>query len=134
MFATLTSAALLLCLTQGNEPDLWSEQVVPFVEQHCLACHDAAEAAAEVVLEGDISVLDGASEDGLRTWKQALLRIEDGSMPPRQRLRPTEEEVRGVAHALRALIAEREPTPARAPCCGGSRAASGVQVWSRSSG
>lgn len=115
MFATLTSAALLLCLTPGEKPDLWADTVVPFVEQHCLACHDAAEAAAEVVLEGDISVLDGAAEDGLRTWKQALLRIEDGSMPPRQRLRPTEEEVRGVAHALRTLIAEREPTPARAP-------------------
>ena len=114
MFATLTSAALLLNLTP-QAPDLWVEKVVPFVEQHCLACHDAAEAAAEVILEGDISVLDGANEDGLRTWKQALLRIEDGSMPPRQRLRPSEEEVRGVAHALRTLIAEREPTPARAP-------------------
>lgn len=112
MPAAPTALLLLAALApEGRRGDPWDEVVRPFVEAHCLACHDADEATAEIVLDGGLESLDA----DLGTWKHALRRIVDGSMPPSGSERPTPEEVEVAAAALRELVAAREVDPGQAP-------------------
>ena len=115
-FLAAAAGLLSVCSTlapaqTAAKEDPWVDVVAPFVERHCLACHDASEATAEIVLEGDESVLDA----DLGSWKKSLLRIEDGSMPPQKSERPAPDELRAVSSALRALIVAREGAPPQAP-------------------
>ena len=112
MPAAPTALLLLAALApEGPRGDPWDEVVRPFVEAHCLACHDSDEATAEIVLDGGLESLDA----DLGTWKHALRRIVDGSMPPSGSERPAPEEVEAAAAALRELVAAREVDPGQAP-------------------
>lgn len=123
-FVLLAALALPVCLTAApgrphadgaaqDAPagDPFEDVVAPFVQRHCLSCHDAAEATAEIVLEGDESALDA----DLAGWKKALLRIEDGSMPPKKSEQPAPDELRAASAALRQLLAMREGVAPQAP-------------------
>ena len=67
------------------EPDTagYEAQILPFMNRYCLECHD------EDVQKGDVrfDTLTGDLVRGRDTelWKDILLRLETGEMPPRRR-------------------------------------------------
>ena len=97
--ATVAAAILLSALsTYGVElsPDRegYQKQIVPFMDQFCLSCHD------EDVQKGDVrfdtidnDIVAGAD---VTLWRDILHRLETGEMPPeKKKEQPTEAETRG---------------------------------------
>lgn len=80
--------------TDTDEPDIPDgtlEEVLPIIEAHCLACHSAAAATAELDLETDFcgTVLDGRLVIPGSTGESLLYRrvtSDDSPMPPAGRL------------------------------------------------
>ena len=72
---------------------------MPFVKQHCGACHDAAEPAGDFGLDA----LEPGRADGPahRAWSRVLARVQSGEMPPPDHGdRPAEPEVRAFLRDL----------------------------------
>lgn len=57
-----------------------------FVSNHCLDCHDSAEAKGDIILE-EIP-MDFSDEAVAATWTKALEQIAFGEMPPKKKKRP----------------------------------------------
>jgi hypothetical protein len=80
--------------TDTEEPDIPDgtlEEVLPIVQEHCLGCHSASAAAAELDLETDFcaAVLDGRLIIPGSTGESLLYRrltSDDAPMPPTGRL------------------------------------------------
>ena len=60
----------------------FATNVRPFVENHCLGCHDADTKKAELDLSGFKSV-DAVVKD-FAHWELVLERLRNGDMPPRK--------------------------------------------------
>ena len=69
-----------------------------FVKQHCLACHGDKEPKAELSLTkfGDEASILKAR----RTWLKILQMVEQGEMPPKEKPKPTADEVANFAKAI----------------------------------
>ncbi|MBA4065752.1 MAG: hypothetical protein C0501_18940 [Isosphaera sp.] len=79
--------------------------VAPFVAKHCVECHGPDEAAGELrldTLSGDLVGGKGAAEH----WQEVLNRLDNGTMPPKKRPRPTAEELTPVTGWVRAELAK----------------------------
>jgi len=73
-------------------PDIFKEEIRPFVQKYCGDCHNADDP------EGGIDVLAFASEDdivkgaGRKSWEKILTMIEIGAMPPIDAEQPSLED------------------------------------------
>lgn len=70
----------------------------PFLDQHCMDCHDA-----EMKKGGlDLSALstDGADAAALKKWVQVFDRVAAGEMPPKKKEQPSQDAVRDFMAAL----------------------------------
>ncbi len=69
-----------------------------FVKQHCLACHGETEPKAELSLAkfGDEASILKAR----KTWLKILQMVEQGEMPPKEKPKPTADEVANFAKAV----------------------------------
>lgn len=77
-----------------------------FVEQHCLACHDASTARAGFridTLGSDFS--EGNTAD---LWKEVMDKINSGQMPPKAKPRPDPKEAFAVASWVAGKLRETE--------------------------
>ncbi len=75
-----------------------AEKVAGFVKQHCLACHSDKEPKAELSLAkfGDeVSILKAR-----RTWLKILQMVEQAEMPPKEKPKPTADELANFAKAV----------------------------------
>lgn len=98
----------------GTEPG-FSETGVPFLKQHCLACHSGAEPKAELSLaefRDDASVLKKQ-----KLWDNVIGMVETGGMPPEDRPQPTVEQREAFLRAVRAVFQraarDAKPDPGR---------------------
>lgn len=88
----------------------FEEAVEPFILDHCLACHSSDDPTDGVAL--DLAYDESDVRDDWRLWRRVLREIESGSMPPRGRDRPPQDQVDRVAAWLRPVIEEqRAATP-----------------------
>ena len=86
------------------------EQIRPFFAKHCLQCHAGDKPKGDLRLDqvsADIS--DGAARE---KWTAVMERLAAGEMPPKEKPRPPEEEVRRVLdsvgpHLQAAVAADR---------------------------
>ncbi|MEM7010403.1 MAG: DUF1592 domain-containing protein [Verrucomicrobiota bacterium] len=80
--------------------------LTPFLENHCFECHD------DVTAEGGLNLLDLSTdlsdEDLLRHWVTVHDRIRDGEMPPKNKPRPGDAEVRQLLEGLSGRLTEAD--------------------------
>src|SRR5512134_1913754 len=88
----------------------FQQRAKPFLEQHCVQCHNA-----DVMTSGvRVDQLDATLQDRhLRLWEAVRRKIGDESMPPKDLPQPTSSErQRMVQWITRALeVARSRPTP-----------------------
>ena len=117
----MTRFALSLCLTTCLAPRLFAaeptgpdkafaETVWPFLEKHCVQCHDEKKHSGDVRLDN----LAADPGPGGARWQAIAAQIRDGLMPPPKEARPDAAEARSVV----AWVAHRnggrgEPLPNR---------------------
>lgn len=110
-FVTLLLAASLVAWrAAAQEPAPTGEagfQAVarPFLQKHCLSCHDRNERSGELALDAFGSLADVTKDDASKaTWRKVLERVNAGEMPPEEAPRPSAEEVRAFSALLREAI------------------------------
>jgi hypothetical protein len=79
----------VLPLHRDLTPD-WARPQVALMERHCVSCHDDAEAAGGLSLEGrDFSRLASEAE----VWEKVIRKVRTGMMPPAGEPRPPRAEL-----------------------------------------
>lgn len=99
----LAAAAAFALLNVAAEPaapkaDTFVAEFRQFAEQHCVSCH-----GADVKNRGlrlDTLPATFADKDTAATWTKVLDRMGRGEMPPKNKPRPSEKDVRGVLNGL----------------------------------
>jgi len=80
-----------------------AESIRTFLAQHCLACHGADKPKADLrldTLSTDLSV--AAARE---TWTAVVERLEAGEMPPKEKPRPAEGDIRAVLASIKPPLA-----------------------------
>ena len=88
---------------------------VEFLQKHCTECHGQKKQKGEVVLDGF------RDESGVlkqrKAWKRILAMVEQGEMPPEEKLQPTKEEREEFLRTVRGVFKEDDlkarPDPGR---------------------
>ncbi len=76
----------------------FNTKVKPFLETHCLDCHDADSHKAGLRL--DTLPADFRNEKTGATWIHVFDKIITGEMPPKKKARPPQDQIYGVAQYL----------------------------------
>jgi hypothetical protein len=93
--ACILLASLLTATGSGAE-------VVPFLEEHCLNCHDSTTQKGGLNLE--ILRWNPADRSVIETWVRVHDRIQNGEMPPKKKERPPEADQQNVLSVLDAAL------------------------------
>ncbi|MEO8350486.1 MAG: DUF1592 domain-containing protein, partial [Chthoniobacteraceae bacterium] len=108
----LPQLALLLCSMAGSlhaavkdDPD-FAKVVQPFVESHCMDCHDSTTARAGFRI--DTLGTDFAAGNTADQWKEVMDNINSGKMPPKKKARPDAKEAFAAASWVAAKLRETE--------------------------
>lgn len=82
------------------------EELEPFLDQHCYACHD------DIDQEGGLNLLDLEFEAGNRenraVWEKVFHRVESGEMPPQKKTRPDPETLSHFLTNLKGPLIEAD--------------------------
>lgn len=123
--ATVLAAAWLsLCVdtsvqAQSQPADAFKARVQPVLDQYCVGCHSAAEAAAGIAFdrfENQAQAIAGGS-----VWQRALDALETRIMPPETSDQPTRDEIAGVVRWVEKDFLEAQRKLARPPARVGIR-------------
>jgi hypothetical protein len=99
--AWMPSLLALMLASVNAAPD----SIRPFLEQHCLECHDGDARKGGLNLEGLSTKLD--SPESVKDWGRVLARLEASEMPPPKRERPPQKDAAAIlAWAKQSLAAE----------------------------
>lgn len=79
------------------------DQVVPFLEAHCAACHSGDDAESGVSFEPFTKSPD--VQQHYELWEKVIRLVEERQMPPVDEEQPTEKEVDAVTTVLKAALA-----------------------------
>ena len=75
--------------------DTSAKIVQPFIENHCMDCHDASTARAGFRI--DLLTDDFTAGNNAGQWKEVMDKINAGEMPPKKKARPDAKEAFAVA-------------------------------------
>src|SRR3954465_3058257 len=89
------AALLLACATAPAADDAPAKLVRPFIEDHCVDCHDASTARAGFRI--DQLTDDFTAGNNAGQWKEVMDKINAGEMPPKKKTRPDAQEAFAVA-------------------------------------
>lgn len=90
LLVALAGAAAVPLGLQDQSPDFLKE-VRPFLEQHCIECHDGADSEGDFDLRPQLD--EATARDSFDDWDFLRERVLDGDMPPRSRPRPADTDV-----------------------------------------
>jgi hypothetical protein len=107
---SITVALLLTPNLVRAEPfhlDGFRQRVLPFVKQHCLACHNANDT------EGELNLARFAKVDDLlgnrKAWQKVVRQLKAGAMPPDGEEQPSEQDAQAVIHWLEQALVYVDP-------------------------
>jgi len=109
--AVLASAVLLwtsvLPAADAPTAPFVAKTLRPFLEQHCVDCHDAKTKKGGLDLE-KLST-DFKDLAAFKSWVKVLDRVQSGEMPPKARKqRPDKAEAQTVLQVLQAVLTDAE--------------------------
>lgn len=97
---------ILLASFPAAAPAGLREDLEPFLDRHCYACHD------DIDSEGGLNLLDlklDPENPANRTlWEKVFHRVEAGEMPPKKKKRPDPETISGFLKALENPLVEAD--------------------------
>jgi hypothetical protein len=111
-----TSSHLPLCLlaagafawaggTVSADEEIW-KKLNPFLEQHCLECHD------DLTTKGDLDLtalnFDLKNPAEFAAWDLVYQRVKDGEMPPKKKPRPESGEMAAFLKTLQSPLIETD--------------------------
>ena len=106
---TMSARSSTLSITRVAPP----QQVITFVETHCVACHNDRALTGGLSLSADtFASLSGKTE----TWEKVLHKIRTGQMPPANRPRPGAADTTAITTWLQTTLdtaADLDPQPGR---------------------
>lgn len=94
LLATLSS---ILAATQTHAAE-FAKSAAPFIEAHCVECHDDDTHKANLRL--DNLKFDPANADAARVWTKIFDKVISGEMPPKKKPRPAKDELDAVTKFL----------------------------------
>ncbi len=109
----LVAAALLVwpgerAVAGGFEPEQFPQLVKPFLQKHCITCHNQEDA------EGGLDLTRYAKVDDLlaarKTWQRVVRQLKAGAMPPEGKPRPAEKDSQAVIAWLNSALAHVDPS------------------------
>ncbi len=106
--------AILLCAASAHAGDAleksFDEQLKPFLQKHCVKCHNADKMTSGVRVDHLDAKLDDRQ---IKIWETALKQLASKAMPPEGAKQPTDDERKlAVAWMEQALkVARARPTP-----------------------
>jgi len=113
-FVLMKGVCLPAATAERTDPG-FLEAGVPFLKQHCLACHSGAKPEAELSLaefRDDASLLKNH-----KLWDNVIGMVETGGMPPEDRPQPPAEQREAFLRAVRGVFEraarEAKPDPGR---------------------
>ncbi len=107
-----TTAALLPILVWLTtavgvaQAETWRDQLKPFLQSHCIDCHDGADAEDGLDLSGLGSNLSDA--ELMRRWVLIHDRVSAGEMPPKDETRPAAADQSKALATLAAALTEAD--------------------------
>ena len=103
-------ALLFLCLTTFAVP-LWADQkqvfeqtIQPLLKEYCITCHSTAKQKGDLNLE-QFSSFDMVKADPI-VWFHSLDQIRDGEMPPKDKPRPSPEQMKHLTDWIQGTLDE----------------------------
>ena len=88
---------------EGLDRAFFAEKIVPFVDNHCLECHDSDESEGGIDLEPFLTAEDVLRDRG--PWEKVMKQLRAGAMPPDGKMRPPAKEQAHIINWLdRALV------------------------------
>ncbi len=93
-------------LSAAPEDTLYREKVLPFIENHCIDCHDSSSARAGFRI--DLLTEDFTSGNHAGLWKEVMDNINSGEMPPKKKARPDAAEAFEVASWVAGKLKQTE--------------------------
>jgi hypothetical protein len=101
----MRSLFLLIALASFASADL-REDLEPFLDQHCYACHDDIDA------EANLNLLDlpfnPDNEANRKIWERVFERVEVGEMPPKKKKRPEAKDLRNFLKTMEPSLIEAD--------------------------
>jgi hypothetical protein len=79
-----------------------AEDVLPILRAHCFHCHSADKNEAELTLD-KYTTFDAVQKDR-KLWENVLLMVRNGEMPPKERPRPTPDEIDRLAKGVEGIL------------------------------
>ncbi len=112
-FATVAALALQTLASCPAAETHFRKNVVPFLETHCVACHNVDDAEGSVALDGFGDSADVQNQFEL--WEKVIRLVKDHQMPPADEHQPSVEEIQQLTTALNTeltnfdCLAEQQP-------------------------
>lgn len=114
-FLLVACIPLTVALGAGADSQ-YPEIVAPFLEKHCIDCHDAD--AARAGFRMDALGADFKSGNNAGLWKEVMDKINSGEMPPKKKARPDAQEAFAWRRRLRSNSKKRRSSRrARVDAC-----------------
>jgi mono/diheme cytochrome c family protein len=95
-FATSYDLKGALAAPNDQQPNAkqFNDQIRPFLVKHCQGCHSGEKPKGDLRLD-QISA-DFADKENREHWQDVLEQLKVGAMPPKEKPRPSEQEVRAL--------------------------------------
>jgi hypothetical protein len=109
----LVAAGLIAPTAHGDTLEGYRKDVAPFLDQHCVTCHNGHSRKAGIAFDVEDPTKLVADQ---ATWLRALKMLQAGMMPPKGRNRPTTDELAKIESWIKfeALgINPKDPDPGR---------------------
>ena len=101
--AAAAIAAPALTSEQSEEVKQFDDQVRPVLSRHCVACHGADKPKGKLRLDNlNLDLTDSTNREH---WAAVVERVRSGEMPPEERPRPPEQDVRTLTDWLGPRVA-----------------------------
>lgn len=96
-----TTAAMLLCQASSTYAQ---EPLQAFLQKHCISCHSDQNEKSDVRI--DLLSRDFKSGADAHRWGEVLEKVNSGQMPPKEKERPSEQEIAEFVTSLDSLLKE----------------------------
>jgi len=87
-----------------DQPEVrFTRDIVPFLKKHCYACHGNGKKTGELTFEAYADA--AAVQKNRKVWGTVLQLLRDGEMPPKEKPRPSADEIEAVLKSIEAVLA-----------------------------
>ncbi len=101
---TRDSRGLMTCLGAMAIAEEPSTEITEFIQDNCIACHDAGTTEGDLNLES--LTMDLSVPDNFYLWERVYDRVRTGEMPPEEKLDAADKKVFGLALGKTLLAAD----------------------------